>query len=68
MRQAKDEAAQFLAQAKADAQAKREEIVSSAQDDITDMMEKAAEKLMSKSTIQAYDQFLDSVEGSGRDE
>jgi F-type H+-transporting ATPase subunit b len=68
LQMAQTEAAQIIAKAKAEAKAQREEIVNGAQNEITEMAVKVVERMVLPSTSDAFDKFLNSVEGSDTDE
>jgi F-type H+-transporting ATPase subunit b len=68
LQMAQAEAAQIIAKAKAEAKAQRDEIVNGAQGEITQMAIKAVEKMVLPNTSDAFDKFLNSVEGSDSDE
>lgn len=61
---AQEEASELLSKAKADAARERDRIVSEAQEEISALVVSAAEKLISESTSEAYDQFLNAAEGT----
>lgn len=61
---AQEEASDILSKAKADAVRERDRIVSEAQEEISALVVSAAEKLISESTSDAYDQFLNEAEGT----
>lgn len=59
---AKAEAESIIAKAKADAQQSKNEIIESAGEEIKELAQKAAEKLVINNTSDAYDMFLDKTE------
>lgn len=67
-RQAKEEAAQIIAEARIQAQRERRRILSGAGDEISKMVTDATAKLVFADTDSAYEDFLNNVEGSGRRE
>lgn len=64
---AKTEAAHIIAQAKAEAQAEREHIMNEARKEVAELVTDAAGKILLHSTSDAYDQFLSSTKGRGKD-
>jgi F-type H+-transporting ATPase subunit b len=68
LQMAQAEAAQIIAKAKVEAKAQREEIINGAQNEITEMAVKVVERMVLPSTSDAFDKFLNSVEGSDTDE
>lgn len=58
LKQAEEEADKIIAAARASAENERAKILREAQDEITEMVTDAAEKIVSGSTSDAFDQFL----------
>lgn len=68
-KQAEDEAAKILADARQNIERERAKMLKEAQNEISDMVACAAEKLvMESSTAQVYDQFLEAAKRSEADE
>jgi len=64
IKKAEEEAAKIIAQARKNSEDERNKILTAAQNEITDMVVAAAEKLIIPSTTsQAFDQFLDTAKG-----
>ena len=67
LRQAREEADNIIAKAKEEASRERTKIINSASDEISDMVTAATARMLYSDTAEAYDRFLDSAEGSGKD-
>ena len=65
---AKAEADRIINLARIDAEKQHDRIISSANDEIEELAAAAAEKLVFSDTSEAYDRFLNSVEGQPKDE
>ena len=69
VRQAEDEAAKILANARQDAEREKTNIIVSAQAEISDMVTAATEKIvLQASASEAFEQFLDAAEGGMNDD
>ena len=69
VRQAEDEAAKILANARQDAEREKTNIIASAQTEISDMVTAATEKIvLQASASEAFEQFLDAAEGGMNDD
>jgi vacuolar-type H+-ATPase subunit H len=69
VRQAEDEAAKILANARQDAEREKTNIIASAQSEISDMVTAATEKIvLQASASEAFEQFLDAAEGGMDDD
>ena len=65
---ARSQASKLLSEARENAAREEQQIVKSAQDEITRLSVEATHKLMDCPLSQVYDQFLDGAEGSGQHE
>ena len=65
---AKKTADEIISAAQAQAQEERKKILKDAQNEITDMVSEATEKIIGKSTSESYDQFLTAVERTNNDD
>ena len=69
IKRAEKQAQKIIADARKDIEYNRAKMLKEAQTEITDMVAKAAEKLVAQSTTsQAFDQFLGAAERGGKDE
>jgi len=69
VRQAEDEAAKILANARQEAEREKTNIIASAQSEISDMVTAATEKIvLQASASEAFEQFLDAAEGGMNDD
>ena len=69
VRQAEDEAAKILFNARQDAEREKTNIIASAQSEISDMVTAATEKIvLQASASEAFEQFLDAAEGGMDDD
>lgn len=69
VRQAEEDAAKILANARQDAEREKAQIINSAQAEISEMITAATEKIVLQSSAsEAFDQFLDAAEGGNSDD